>query len=147
MPGAKAQLPTIPPARNEPLEELLEFINEATCRHHNPLVAVQRFGHHLDAPLKLTFGDGDAIRIRQRDLISPSGLRQVLMAYDGTSFPDYGPSGCSQIVARIIWAGAGSIVDDELDVFLGDVGAFLIRSIQHGILRRDYSQDGYSAIS
>jgi hypothetical protein len=146
--------PTLPkpiPERNATPADLLAWVTKATCRTHNPLVAVRRWGHGLDARLVLAMRNGDELRVRTRDLLSATGLRNVLVAYDGTVLPAYG-GGAELIVARIVWAADLSIADDELDTLVLDVDRFLTRSLipDSGVAqveRRDYAEDGYAVIA
>lgn len=136
------------PDRGARVEDLLEWVNAETKRGHDPIVAVKRYGRDLDARIVLTMASGDSARVRQRELMGATGLRRVLMAFDGSKLPKLTDDQSSEIVSRIIWASETVARDDDRDAMRNDLAFFLDVSLAAGVVvGRFDDRDGYRLIA
>lgn len=136
------------PGRRATVKTLLDWVNAVT-KKHDPIAAVRRYGFELDARLVMVMESGEEVKVRQRDLMTQHGLRNVLRGHDGTSLPGYSQYDCGEIVSRIIWASEASIQDDERETLTEDLSTFLDRALTDGgvLAGANNDSDGYQFIA
>jgi hypothetical protein len=143
----KPKLPEGWPHRGAPAERLLAWVNLGLEREHNPIIAVRRYGVGLTSLIEFTFRTGPSLSVEQSKVTATGGLRNLMLAYDGTVIPGYDQPALNQITSRLIWAANTSAHEDEQDTLVADLSRFLDRCLEIGVLVGRFDKDdGYGLL-